>query len=409
MKTLYRLKRLKEILSAYCKLFISLIYVRLHKGLFKKKIWLITEKRDEARDNGYWLFKYIKETHPEVCAYYVINSTAPDRKKLLRWDDCLIEPDSWIHCVLFLAAEKNISSQNDGAHPFWKQLRHKDLIRWKKMSNPNQMVAFLQHGIIKDEIPHESFDYGTNPMDCFIVSAEREKQFIIDTYGYPIQSVPNVGLCRFDNLFNNRNKTENIILVMPTWRKWLQPQQSDHNHSERLRFKQSSYFKAFYDLLMSERLLEFLREKGYRIVFYPHYEMQKYLNAFDGIQNEIVKICSKEKYDVQSLLIQAKILVTDYSSVFFDFIYMDKPLIYYQFDYEEFSNTHFKKGYFDYDTDGFGPILKEKEQVILYIMELIDNDCKNPKLYRERREAFFSRFDGQNSQRNYEYIKEFKL
>lgn len=409
MKILYKLKRLKDIALAYCKIFVSLIYVRTHKDLYKKRIWLITEKRDEARDNGYWLFKFIKETHPEVCAYYVIQSTALDTKKLLQWAEYLIEPDSWKHCVLFLAAEKNISSQNDGAHPFWKKLRHKDLIWWKKLANPKQVVIFLQHGIIKDEIPHESFDYGTNPMDCFVVSTEKERDYIVDTYGYPLKCVPNVGLCRFDNLFRNRDRSEKTVLVMPTWRKWLQPQQSDHKNEEIQRFKQSDYYKEFYDLLSSKELIEFLSGKGYKFIFYPHYEMQKYLSAFNAIENDVVKICSKEEHDVQELLIQAQILITDYSSVFFDFAYMNKPLIYFQFDYEEFSNTHFKKGYFDYETDGFGPVFDNKEQVVKHIIELITNDCSNPKEYQVRRKAFFSRFDGLNCHRNYEYIKSFKL
>ena len=112
---------------------------------------------------------------------------------------------------------------------------------------------------------------------------------------------------------------------------------------------------------------------------------------------------------MQELLIQAQILITDYSSVFFDFAYMNKPLIYFQFDYEEFSNTHFKKGYFDYETDSFGPVFDNKEQVVKHIIELITNDCSNPKEYQVRRKAFFSRFDGLNCHRNYEYIKSFKL
>lgn len=409
MKILYKLSRLKDISAAYCKLFLAYLYVQVHKELYKKKIWLITEKRDEARDNGYWLFKYIKETHPEIQAYYVIRGTSSDKRKLVHWEACLIEPDSFKHCVFFLVAEKNISSQNDGAHPFWKILRHKDLKRWKKMANPLQVVVFLQHGVIKDEIPHDSFDYGTNPMDCFFVSAKREKYFVAETYNYPPECVPNVGLCRFDNLYNNRHKSDKIILVMPTWRKWLQPQKSDHKNEEVIRFQNSDYFKVFNALLTNRDLIIFLKSKGYKVVFYPHYEVQKYLQCFEGIQNDAVTICPKEEYDVQELLIQAQVLITDYSSVFFDFAYMGKPIVYFQFDQEEFSRGHFGQGYFEYDRDGFGPVFTDKDHVIAYIRKLIENGCTNPIQYQTRVEEFFSRFDGMNCQRNFEYIQKFKI
>ena len=44
---------------------------------FRPAIWIITERPDQARDNGYCFFKYLKEYHPEQPAYYIIdrNST----------------------------------------------------------------------------------------------------------------------------------------------------------------------------------------------------------------------------------------------------------------------------------------------------------------------------------------------
>ena len=36
----------------------------------RKHLWLICENREEARDNGYWLFRYIKEHEPQVDAVY---------------------------------------------------------------------------------------------------------------------------------------------------------------------------------------------------------------------------------------------------------------------------------------------------------------------------------------------------
>lgn len=49
-------------------------------------------------------------------------------------------------------------------------------------------------------------------------------------------------------------------------------------------------------------------------------------------------------------------MVTDYSSVAFDFAYMKKSLVYAQFDREAFfEGQTYDEGYFNYETDGFGP------------------------------------------------------
>ena len=52
--------------------------------------------------------------------------------------------------------------------------------------------------------------------------------------------------------------------------------------------------------------------------------------------NSRIKIVDKTEKSIQELLRECKYLITDYSSVAFDFAYMKKPLQYFQFDYEEF-------------------------------------------------------------------------
>lgn len=49
------------------------------------------------------------------------------------------------------------------------------------------------------------------------------------------------------------------------------------------------------------------------------------------------------KYDVQQLLKESLLLITDYSSVFFDMMYMNKPVIFYQFDENQYRKVIIKK------------------------------------------------------------------
>lgn len=38
----------------------------------KQGLWLVSERGTDARDNGYWMFRYIKQHHPEISAKYII-------------------------------------------------------------------------------------------------------------------------------------------------------------------------------------------------------------------------------------------------------------------------------------------------------------------------------------------------
>ena len=87
-----------------------------------------------------------------------------------------------------------------------------------------------------------------------------------------------------------------------------------------------------------------MEQQDYRLVFYPHIEMQKDSRRFKSGSDRIT-IVSKETHDVQKLLMDCALLVTDYSSVFFDVAFLRKPVVYYQFDEEEFRKYHYQKGF----------------------------------------------------------------
>ena len=99
---------------------------------------------------------------------------------------------------------------------------------------------------------------------------------------------------------------------MPTWRAYI----SDENQ-----FLESEYYRQWNLLLTDPRLEEYLEQNDLSAIFYPHYEVQKYLHCFHPVSNRIV-LADFANYDVQTLLKESKLLVTDYSSVFFDFAYV---------------------------------------------------------------------------------------
>ena len=184
---------------------------------------------------------------------------------------------------------------------------------------------------------------------------------------------------------------------MPTWRlplKFMTAKEVEN----------SEYVRCWNEILSSERLAEFAEKQDLDIVFYPHFEMQKYLYMFPS-KNDKIKIASIKDYDVQTLLKESKLLVTDFSSVYFDFAYMQKPVIHFQFDREEFFSSHYQKGYFDYDTMGFGPVVLKPEEVIDEIIRLAENSYEIDKNYKDRINGFFPLRDSENCKRIFEEIQ----
>lgn len=104
--------------------------------------------------------------------------------------------------------------------------------------------------------------------------------------------------------------------------------------------------------------------------------------------NEIMKKCS--------------MLITDYSSVCWDVCYLDKPVLFYQFDYDMYMQAH--GSYLDMEHELFGERYTEYEKLIDGIEEYIHNGFKEKEEYTKLKDYYFEYRDNDNSKRTYEYI-----
>lgn len=359
-----------------------------------KDLWVICDYEMEARDNPYWLFKYIREQHPEQEIIYAISCDSPDYQRVAVLGKT-VPYGSLKHWIYYLAASKNISSQKGGkpnaavcyfleVSGIWKNTR-----------------VFLQHGIIKDDLTYLYYKY--TKMRMFVCSVPREYEFVRDTYGYPQGYVKMLGLCRYDNLFPVESE-EKILLVMPTWRKWIA--HSVANPVEQFEnFNETEFAISWKNFLEDPKLHELLKKENMKLVFYLHRNMQKYAEYFTSMHADAV-IATWPEYDCQQLMKEAKCMITDYSSVAMDFAYMRKPVLYYQFDYESFRLGHMGEGYYDYHEDGFGPICKEESILLEELQQTVQRNYRMEETYLQRCEDFFYFHDREYCKRNYEAIKE---
>ena len=135
-------------------------------------------------------------------------------------------------------------------------------------------------------------------------------------------------------------------------------------------------------------MAELLEQYHYTLLVQLHPEMQRFAACFSSVHPRI-KIQATNTQNVQQLLLESKLLITDYSSIFFDFAYLGKPLAYYAFDEAYFFATHYQRGYFDLEENGFGPVCRNPDEVLQFIKERLADNMRVPALYRARAKGFF--------------------
>lgn len=395
---------------------LRLLYFIVYPAYIDKHIWIFMDLPYRADDNAFHLFKYVVETNDsDIEKYFAISrhdyeindveimaSEYRSSSRLFKIRQLLgfgnpsdeyqkiadvgfdLPYGSMRHRLNTLFAEAIISSSPDNnvIYPFWGNFPFLSGLLKSK-------TVFLQHGVTKDDASFQISKYENNLDFILTVSEDEKKSFIDNPYGYPEDSIHVLGFPRFDALEKLEESRE--IVVMPTWRRHYDSLEDDY-------FERTTFFKAFNGLLNDSQLLDFLESEGYSLVFKPHPKLNKFIHLFD--RNERVEFIDDSYSEIFN---HASLLITDYSSVAFDFAYIEKPVIYYQYG----NDYHFDvdSAYFKYDTMGFGPISTTHEEIKNEIIAMVLNECEMEETYKKRASDFFKFRDRENSKRVYGAIK----
>lgn len=374
------LKRREEYYNS--ALIIRLLYIILYPYYRNKRIWLFMDKIESADDNAEHLYKYSISKEDKIEKYFTVDNTSPDFKRLKNLKNILAF-DSIKQRLIYLFAEKIISSHPDDEilNPFINKNegQYAGLISSDKI--------FLQHGVTKDNVSSWLHKYEKNLKLIVTVSDDEAKSFLDEGYNYKKEIIQTLGFPRFDNL--KKTKTQKQILIMPSWRKKLLYAPPQY-------IIDSEYFKAINSLINSKELIELAKKYDYKIIFKPHPRVYDYIELFDT--NDYVKIDEVTTY--QELFKSSDLMITDYSSVAFDFAYMEKPLIYYQYG----DDYNFEEGYFKYKTMGFGEVVAIQEDLNQIVEEYLQNNCQMKEEYKSRVDNFYKYKDKNNCKRVYEAI-----
>ncbi len=380
--------------------------VRLHRALALsspvaskyRDAWVLLDRDAQADDNAEHLYRHIMNDHPEIKCFFILRRTSHDWARLKKEGFRLVAFGSLAHTFALIHARHLVSSHANGYTVAYLPVRYyRDLIKSK--------FTFLQHGVTKDDI---SEWLGSIKIDCMVTASRREYDSIVrgEAYALTQREVVLTGFPRHDALLCGDVKPERLILVMPTWRAALVGESIGKGDARALNpaFYDSAFARHWKAFLHSQRLRQVSTTYGYRIIFFPHANVQPYLSWFDV--PAYIEAMHHGPGSMQQLFKRAAVLITDYSSVAFEFAVLRKSMLYYQFDRADiFDGRHtYKMGYFDYERDGFGAVCEDEAALFKALERLLANGAVPHPDELERMEAFFAFHDRNNCQRTYEAI-----
>jgi hypothetical protein len=356
--------------------------------------WVFMDRIHDADDSGERLFEHVRATRPDVNAWFVVERGSPDWERLsATGEQRLVAHGSFTWKMLMLNCAWLISSHVDLAIA-----EPSAIVRIRK--HPTWRFAFLQHGVTKDDL---SRWLNHRDMDLFVVSTEAELASVADdgtAYRFGHRETRNTGLPRFDGLLTVGSGVplaeRDLVIVAPTWRQWLTLPlvRGSQRRTVHDAFWDSDYIRSWTEVLASPAIAAAVARRGWRLGFMPHPNLQSIFETLELPGH--VEPLSYAGTDVAALYGRCALLVTDYSSVAFNSAYLDRPVVYFQFDRKlMLRGGHVgRQGYFDYRRDGFGPVVEDVDAAVRAIVSSIDHGPSPMPEYQARIDATFPVRDG---------------
>ena len=367
---------------------------------FKRRpLWLFSDRFNKADDNGRALFEYVNSLGKDKCAIdsvFAVESTSPDFRDMKRTGR-VVNAAGLAYKIKFLLSDFVISAYHTRAQrmPF----SDVGVANMKPFCN-NPKFVYLRHGVSMNDVSKivgRQFDNAR----IMISSAPREYQSVLaDDYGYTEREVKLCGLARYDKLYDD---AKGRITFMPTWRKTIAHRAGAYKFRLSRDFAESRFFLAYRALLTHPLVVDACRRHHLvmQIMLHPNIvEARRFFATIPDV--EVLPL--GESY--RKVFAESNLLITDYSSVAFDFAYLYKPVLYYQFDQEEFFGGQYNHGYYDYGKDGFGEVETDLDAMATCIAGYVENGCQMKPEFKKRVDDFFAFTDKNNCKRIYDAILE---
>ena len=365
----------------------------------RPRSYILLDRVDAAGDNGELLFRHVGEHgwlggHNRV--FFCVARSSPDYLRMKETGGVL-GYGTLAHLIEFFRGAVVISSHANAAtfNPFGRDERFlRDMIHIKRV--------FVPHGVMNSSHCHWCSRDTVN-LDLFTTTTRDEYAMMLASrIGYTAEHLRWTGMPRYDRLQPGHGNT---IVLMPTWRQGLLDRLGSLKDfgENAAAFEASDFASEWRAIAESSQVARLARSGDIKVTVVWHPQIHRAFRRWSRGNGRMVEaLLGRETVDFEQLKNTGMLLVTDYSSISFDFAYLGKPIAYYQFDAERMladPTYHRYPPDFDFRNKGFGPILKKREHVLGWIHEKARDGAKLDEPYRTRADRFFEFRDRENCRR----------
>ena len=383
------------------KLHLALIKVTLLNLWTKKQnkdYWLIGGSSGKVySDNSAAFHRYLLKHHPDIAVYWVISKKSSQVCRVKEIGPVLFQEDLKTY-ITALQARVHIISH--GLH---------DVPGCSSAYSKRVFKVRLGHGLTalkktKGNL-RRTVQTKSEIFDLVPVSSQFEKK-IKRTWGFANDKLVITGLPRYDDLlkkhhcYQTRQESETSptkILYMPTWRDWLSPNPK--------KFRVSDFYKNLTDFLFHPELEASLTRHNVLLCIQPHIIIREQLEIL-ATENKSTRVrLVSANADLQDEIVSSRLLITDYSSVAWDYLFLNKPVLFYQFDIDRY-NAH-RGAYIDLN-NLFGPVANNAQSAVALTNRFVTTnfDCSSYAAKMEQWQATaFLYHDSNNCERVFQAIQ----
>lgn len=267
----------------------------------------------------------------------------------------------------------------------------------------NQWTIYLQHGVLHAHLPWY-YSYDRIAFDKEVVSTQFEIDNLTKNYCFPSAGLITSGMPRLDNLARDGKKPRRILYV-PSWRNYLVDGDGQKRLAVDERLLASSFYKGLSSFLKDQRLHDLLEQSDYQldVKMHPNFSCYSHLLSFDYDRVHVLDTNIDEN--------NYAIVITDFSSYVFDFVYAGCSVMYFMPDRIEFDAGLNQYRELDLPLEeAFGPYTETVDDAIAVLGRLVafidGNKDEELAAFQKRSSSFFLHVDGKNSQRLYKELRE---
>lgn len=370
-----------SIVSNLRSFFKGLIF-SLINSLYPKTEEIVFLSVPDFCDNSKALFDYFRKKGTSDKLHWIIRDK--QKKRTLEDMGISVALKSSIKAKIWFLKSKIIVNDHGSLRPKFLSKRQIYVNLWHGV--PLKSVYFMDKG---EKNKHHSYN---NNNTITISTSDTVSSLLSACFHINAEQIYVTGQPRNDKLFSPVTAMElsklvdikpkdfdHVVFYMPTFR------QGYINRKEGRQFDESNIF-GFEDFDKG-KFSKFLEENKILFLCKLHpYEETMFKNKLNELSKYVTLISDgnifDKNIDLYSLVAKADILITDYSSVYFDYLLLDKPIIFTPTDLEEYRK---KRGFViePYDFWAPGPKTITQEKLQNEIIKCIEN----PKYYEKERKT----------------------